>query len=146
MKRSKHFAGLSHDERHGVRIALKNLRYMIEFLGSLFDAASVKALMKRLKGLQEDLGLLNDVRTAQGLLRELVRCDEHDINDVGLAAGVVIGWHLRELTNLEEKLCEDVRRFRKAKPFWRPMNFIAAASTAEWLHSPFWAAGQRAMR
>jgi hypothetical protein len=59
---------------------------------------------------------------------------------------VVIGWHLRELTNLEEKLCEEVRRFRKAKPFWRPMTFIAAASTAEWLHSPFWAAGHRAMQ
>ena len=119
MKRCKHFAGLSQDERHRVRIALKNLRYMIEFLGSLFDAGSVKALMKRLKGLQEDLGHLNDVRTAQGLIRELVRSAEHDINEVGHAAGVVIGWHLRELTNVETKLNEDVRRFRKTKPFWR---------------------------
>jgi len=119
MKRCKHFAGLSQDERHRVRIALKNLRYMIEFLGSLFDAGSVKALMKRLKGLQEDLGHLNDVRTAQGLIRELVRSAEHDINEVGHAAGVVLGWHLRELTNVETKLNEDVRRFRKTKPFWR---------------------------
>ena len=42
----------------------------------------------------------------------------HDINAVGLAAGVVIGWHLRELTNLEAKLCEDVRHFKKATPYW----------------------------
>jgi CHAD domain-containing protein len=146
MKRCKHFAGLSHDERHRVRIALKNLRYMVEFLGSLFDATSVKALTKRLKGLQEELGHLNDVRTAQGLLTELVRSDKHDINDVGLAAGMVIGWHLRELTNLEAKLCEDVRRFRKAKPFWQPVTFIAAASTAEWLYSPFLAAGHGAIQ
>jgi len=128
MKRCKHFAGLSQDERHRVRIALKNLRYMIEFLGSVFDAGSVKALMKRLKGLQDDLGHLNDVRTAQGLIRELVRSAEH--NDIGPAAGVVIGWHLRELTNAEAKLCEDVRRFRKTKPFWRPMMLAGAASTA----------------
>ena len=38
----------------------------------------------------------------------------HDINAVGLAAGVVIGWQLRELSNLEAKLCEDVRHFKKA--------------------------------
>jgi triphosphatase len=120
---------LSLDERHQVRIALKNLRYMSEFLESLFDP-SVKALMKRLKSLQEDLGHLNDVRTAQRLCRELARSAEHDINDVCLAAGVVIGWHLRELTNLEAKLCEDVRRFRKAKPFWRPMISVGATSTA----------------
>jgi triphosphatase len=130
IKRCKHFAGLSLDERHQVRIALKNLRYMIEFLESLFDAASVKALMKRLKGLQEDLGHLNDVHTAQRLMRELTRPAELDVNGGGLAAGVVIGWHLRELTNLEAKLCEDVRRFRKAKPFWRPVIFAAATSTA----------------
>jgi triphosphatase len=130
MKRCKHFAGLSQDERHRVRIALKNLRYMIEFLGSLFDAGSVKALTKRLKGLQEDLGYLNDVRTAQGLIRELAWSAEHEVTDVGLAAGVVIGWHLRELANVEAKLCEDVRRFRKAKPFWRPGTFAAAAPTA----------------
>jgi triphosphatase len=119
MKRCKHFAALSQDERHQVRIALKKLRYMIEFLESLFDAAAVKALIKRLKRLQEDLGHLNDVRTAQRLITELARPADGDNNEVGLAAGVVIGWHLRELTNLEEELCRDVRRFRKAEPFWR---------------------------
>ena len=131
LKRCKHFAGLSLDERHQVRLALKNLRYMSEFLESLFDPASVKALMKQLKGLQEDLGHLNDVRTAQRRCRELARSGELDINDGSLAAGVVIGWHLRELTNLEAKLRQDVRRFRKAKPFWRPMISAGATSTAK---------------
>jgi triphosphatase len=129
MKQSKHFAGLSLDERHQVRIALKNLRYMSEFLESLFDPASVKALMRRLKRLQEDLGHLNDVRTAQRLCRELARSAEHDVNDVSLAAGVVIGWHLCGLTDLEAKLCEDVRRLKKAKPFWRPMISAGPSST-----------------
>jgi len=46
-----------------------------------------------------------------------------------VAAGVVIGWHLRDLTKLEAKLSEDVRRFKKAKPFWRPMIFAASTST-----------------
>src|SRR5262249_10142134 len=115
---------------HQVRIALKNLRYMIEFLGSLFDAASVKALTKRLKRLQDDLGHLQDVRTAQELSRVLAGPADHNINDVGHAAGVVIGWHLRELTDIEAKLCEDVRRFRKARPRWRPVVSTATASAA----------------
>jgi triphosphatase len=130
MKRCKHFAGSSLDERHRLRIALKKLRYTIELLESLFEAGSVKALVKRLKGLQEDLGHLNDVDTAQRLIKELARPAEHDISDVGVAAGVVIGWHLRDLTKLEAKLCEDVRRFKKAKPFWRPMILPASTSTA----------------
>jgi len=98
-------------------------------LESLFEAASVKALVKRVKGLQEGLGHLNDVGTAQRLITELALPAEHDISDVGVAAGVVIGWHLRDLTNLEAKLSEDVRRFKKAKPFWRPMIFAASTST-----------------
>jgi len=129
MRRSKHFAGSSLDERHRLRIALKKLRYTIELLESLFEAASVKALVKRVKGLQEGLGHLNDVGTAQRLITELALPAEHDISDVGVAAGVVIGWHLRDLTNLEAKLSEDVRRFKKAKPFWRPMIFAASTST-----------------
>ena len=129
MRRSKHFAGSSLDERHRLRIALKKLRYTIELLESLFEAASVKALVKRVKGLQEGLGHLNDVATAQRLITELALPAEHDISDVGVAAGVVIGWHLRDLTNLEAKLSEDVRRFKKAKPFWRPMIFAASTST-----------------
>ena len=103
---------------------------MIEFCESLFDATPVRALTKRLKVLQEDLGHLNDVRTAQGLITELTRPDRHDIYAVGLAAGVIIGWHLRELPNLEAKLRGEVRRFKQAKPFWRSMNFAATTSTA----------------
>jgi len=129
-KQCKHFARSSLDERHQLRIALKKLRYTIELLESLFETTSVKALMKRLKGLQEDLGHLNDVGTAQRLIRELARPAVHDINDVGLAGGVVIGWHLRDLSNLEARLRADVRRFKKAEPFWRSMSLVASASTA----------------
>jgi triphosphatase len=130
MKRFRHFSELSLAERHQLRIALKNLRYVIEFCESLFDATPVRTLIKRLKVLQEDLGHLNDIHTAQGLVRELARPKEHDLDDVGLAAGVIIGWHLRELPNLEAKLREEVRHFKRAKPFWRSMNLTATTPTA----------------
>jgi hypothetical protein len=65
----------------------------------------------------------------------------HDINPVGLAAGVVIGWHLRELTNLEAKLSEDVRHFKKVKAFseldvsWEALERWAAFPSARLLCS-----------
>ncbi len=66
-KRSRHFAKLPLAERHELRIALKKLRYVIEFLGPLFDAGAVKSVLRRVKPLQEELGHLNDVCTAQDL-------------------------------------------------------------------------------
>jgi inorganic triphosphatase YgiF len=117
-KRSKRIGELPQEERHGVRIALKKLRYMIEFLGSLFDVEEVNALMRRLKPLQEELGHFNDVHTAQRLIEKLAYPAGNDAAEVSGQAGLVVGWHFRELTNLERRLRRDVRRFRNAKPFW----------------------------
>jgi triphosphatase len=119
-KRSKRFAKLSQDERHQARIAVKNLRYMTEFLGGLFEADEVDALMVRLKRLQEELGYLNDVRTGRRLIKQIARPADDHSSEVGQCAGMVIGWHIRGLTNSEANLGRNVRRFRKAKPFWRP--------------------------
>jgi hypothetical protein len=93
---------------------------MTEFLGVLFEADEVDGLMERLKRLQEELGYLNDVRTAQRLIKEIARPADDHSSEVGQCAGMVIGWHIRGLTNSEANLRRNVRRFRKAKPFWRP--------------------------
>lgn len=118
-KQSKRFAELSQEERHQVRIALKNFRYITEFLGSLFDARDFNALMKRLKPLQEELGHFNDVCTAQRLINEIESLTSKDATAFNLQAGLLIGWHLGDLTHSEAKLRRDVQRFRNAKPFWR---------------------------
>jgi triphosphatase len=125
--RSMRFAKLSQDERHQARIAVKKLRYMTEFLGGLFEADEVDALMERLKRLQEELGYLNDVRTAQRLIKQIARPVDDHSSEVGQCAGMVIGWHIRGLTNSEANLRRNVRRFRKAKPFWRPARGPVAA-------------------
>lgn len=115
-KRSRHFAKLLPEQRHRVRIALKKLRYTIEFLQSLFDADEVAAFVAKLKPLQDDLGHANDVRSAHELLSELRNVD----GDAALAraGGVVLGWHSRGLADAEPKLRRHVRRVRRAKPFW----------------------------
>src|SRR6185436_20118661 len=97
---------------------LKKLRYTIEFLKGLFDEREVKALEKRLKPLQDDLGYMNDLRTAHDLVAEVGRHATEHSNAINRAGGMVLGWHNRILTEHESRLRKDVRRLRRAKPFW----------------------------
>jgi triphosphatase len=117
-KRSRQFDELTPAQRHKLRIALKKLRYTIEFLQSLFDKGRVKAFVKLLGRLQDDLGYINDVRTAQELIAEIVRHAKDNCESITRAGGVVLGWHEREQRDQESKLRKHVRRLRRAKPFW----------------------------
>ena len=120
-KRSRHFGRLSQVERHQVRISLKKLRYTVEFLSGVFDADAVSALLKPVKSLQEDLGRLNDIRTAQNLIKEITFSGTEDTGEISQYAGMILGWHIRGLWDAESTLDKDIRRFRKVKPFWRPV-------------------------
>jgi triphosphatase len=117
-KRSKRFDELTPDERHKLRIAVKKLRYTIEFLQSLFNEAGVKAFMKLLTPLQEDLGKINDVRTAHELVAEAAKDANQSGGAIALAGGIVLGWHERELMGQEPNLRKHVRCLRRARPFW----------------------------
>ena len=117
-KRSRQFGKLSQEQRHRLRITLKKLRYTIEFLEDLFDHGEVKALERRLKPLQDDLGQLNDITTAHALVEEVSRHVNEGGNEISRAGGIVLGWHDRGLTDREPKLRKEVRRLRRAKPFW----------------------------
>jgi triphosphatase len=110
------FDRLTLQQRHEFRIAIKKLRYPIEFFRSLFDNDKVAAFVQRLRPLQDDVGYANDVRVAYELLAD-VQISE-DAVAIARAAGVVLGWHDRGLTDLDRKLRKHVRRFRKARPFW----------------------------
>ena len=129
-KRSRQFGELSLEQRHKLRISLKKLRYTIEFLKDLFDNGEVRALERRLKPLQEDLGRLNDVRTAHALVDEVSRHVNEGGSEIGCAGGIVLGWHVRGLSDQEPKLRKDVRRLRQAKRFW-PCDEPALKAQAE---------------
>jgi triphosphatase len=116
MKRSKRFATLDAEQRHKLRIAIKKLRYLSEFLGELFERREVKAFLRALKPLQEALGSANDVRATHELLTRHGAMG--DSGEIERGAGFVLGWHDRGLAEGEPKLRKRVRRFRKAEPFW----------------------------
>jgi triphosphatase len=88
-------------QRHRLRIALKKLGYIIEFLECLFDDIQVRTFVNRLKSLQDFLGHANDVRVAYALPDELLEKTDHDICATARAGGIVLGWHERGLADHE---------------------------------------------
>ena len=110
------FDQLTPQRRHEFRIAVKKLRYTIEFLENLYDSEEVAEFVRSLKPLQDDLGYANDVRVANELLGDLPISD--GAVTIARAAGVVLGWHDRGLADFDRKLRKHIRRFRRARPFW----------------------------
>ena len=110
------FDQLTPQQRHEFRIAVKKLRYTIEFLENLYDTQEVAEFVRSLKPLQDDLGYANDVRVANELLGGL-RVSDCAVT-IARAAGVVLGWHDRGLADFDRKLRKHMRRFRRARPFW----------------------------
>ncbi|MEL6961160.1 MAG: CYTH and CHAD domain-containing protein [Pseudomonadota bacterium] len=117
LTKGKNFNELETAKRHELRIAMKKLRYSVEFFKPLYEKSSVKPFLNRVKALQDDLGLLNDVAVAEGLLEDLMA--RPGKRDIGGAAGVVIGWHARGVAAAEPKLRKDWQGFASAFPFWR---------------------------
>ena len=117
-KRSKRFAEQTPTQQHRLRIALKKLRYIIEFLASLFDEVQVRKFVNRLKSLQDFLGHANDVRVAYDLLDELLEKADHDVRAIDRAGGIVLGWNERGLADHEPEIRRRVRQFKHLKPFW----------------------------
>jgi triphosphatase len=117
-KRSKKFEELTATQRHRLRIAVKHLHYIIEFLGSLFDKDQVRTFVKCLRLLQDDLGYANDVRVAHGLVDQISEATDQDARAISRAGGIVLGWHERVLADRNLKIRKHVRRFRRLDPFW----------------------------
>jgi len=116
--RSKKFEELTATQRHRLRIALKNLHYIVEFLGSLFDKDRIRTFVKCLKSLQDDLGYANDVRVAHDLVDQISEATNQDVRAINRAGGIVLGWHERVLADRNPRIRKHVRRFRRLDPFW----------------------------
>ncbi|MBB6252459.1 CYTH and CHAD domain-containing protein [Nitrospirillum iridis] len=131
-KRGRHFARLDAPARHGLRIALKKLRYAVDFFRCLYPQKGVRRYVDRLSALQDGLGHLNDVATMDGLIRAL-RADLAAARDAApagwdMGAGLVLGWHAAHMAVGEEALCRAVEDFLDADPFWTPAD--------HWPHPP----------
>lgn len=74
---------------HELRIAIKRLRYAIEFFGPMIPGQAGEKLVRRLAGLQDELGQLNDLASAGTLLMVCAGTDAH----LREAVTLIGGWH-----------------------------------------------------
>lgn len=119
-KRGRRFARLSPAERHEVRIALKKLRYGIEFFADLFPGDEVGELRKAAARMQDRLGHLNDVDVASRLAHELI--DPLPADEAARAAafggGQLVGWYAHQVAGLEPEVIAAWKAFKKMEPAW----------------------------
>jgi len=112
-KRGRKLASLPDEERHEVRIVLKNLRYAAEFFGGFFvNSKAVHTYVRSTARLQDLLGAHNDAASAQNFPNAA-----EDV-DAARAAGIVTGWYGRAATFADAGLNHAWKSFKQAKQFW----------------------------
>jgi inorganic triphosphatase YgiF len=71
LRRGRHIRTRRDEELHGLRKAVKRLRYAVEFLAPLHRHKEVKAYLQACKALQEQLGTINDAAMSVALAERL---------------------------------------------------------------------------
>jgi inorganic triphosphatase YgiF len=115
-KRGRKLDQLDAAGRHELRIAIKKLRYSVEFFASMFDAEAARALRSRLARLQDILGTMNDAATLQRLMADLHA--ETDEAVMAHARGVLFGWAAGRGEALTAELNRAWKAFRRTQTFW----------------------------
>jgi CHAD domain-containing protein len=98
---------------HALRVDVKRLRYVAEFLAALFEQDASVRYLKRLSAVQTVLGRLNDLVVAERLVGVVEsRCDtscvEHDWRSHASSQERALRGELRE----------SWKAFRRCRPFW----------------------------
>ncbi|HYF55207.1 MAG TPA: CHAD domain-containing protein [Salinarimonas sp.] len=111
-KRGRRLATLAPEPRHDLRIAVKKLRYAVEFFGPAFTGGKAerrrKAYLAALEDLQEHLGDLNDLAVGRERLAALPASER-------LAPLLLGGADERRML---ERAVDAFESFADAKPFW----------------------------
>ncbi len=113
-KRGRKLTTLPDEQRHQVRIALKNLRYGGEFFASCFaDQRDSGPFLRAAANLQGLLGAHNDAASADHFL------SQSHTSEAARAAGIVSGWYARGAMIADAQLAKEWKRFKAIRPFWR---------------------------
>ncbi len=98
-RRAARAAGLDPLALHALRIAVKHLRYSLDFLAVLYRRDRVRPELSRLSALQSDLGHINDLANARHAL--LAHGETPQLCE---ALALVEGWHRGHLAPLITEL------------------------------------------
>jgi triphosphatase len=108
---------LTLEERHALRKALKELRYLCEFFACLYPRRRAQPFIAGLRALQEVLGYLNDVAGAERIAG-LTRQNRETGADGERAAASILGWHAAEAAHAWRNVHKLWRRLRQLPHFW----------------------------
>ena len=100
---------------HALRIALKRLRYGLEFFAPLVADKAGKRYLREVIRAQNALGFVNDVEVARGRL--LAWADEDP--DLRAAAGFVCGWHAPRAARLARRVLRELEPLLWGKAPWK---------------------------
>jgi inorganic triphosphatase YgiF len=115
LKRGRHFKSLDPEERHRLRLAVKKLRYMAEFLLPLSGPRkAAKRFADKLAEFQEELGAYNDMAVTAKLLAGLGTASLEG----GQAAAAITGWQAHAMVGSEPRLRQAWSDFSKTKGPW----------------------------
>lgn len=96
---------------HALRIAVKKLRYAIEFFGSLYPEGKADGFREPLVRLQNCLGTLCDASTLVSRVSAAVPSDRALVD-------CARGWSAHVIHQERRRLRTLWRRFRRSRPFW----------------------------
>jgi CHAD domain-containing protein len=105
------------EQRHCLRIAIKKLRYTIDFFEPLFPRKRSRAYAAALSAMQESLGMLNDCATARRLLGA-VAAGRDAVADAA-ARGLVLGWIAAQEQHAINSLAAGYGAWRAHKRYWK---------------------------
>lgn len=114
LKRAK-TASASDQARHKLRIALKNLRYGVDFFDLFGSRRRREAYKKRMSALQDLLGMRNDIVVAKTYLNQLRQETGPEADQV---LEFIRGWFARDAAAADREISKAIKKFKKMEPFW----------------------------
>lgn len=100
---------------HALRIALKRLRYGIEFFAPLMPRKAVTRYRKAIVRAQDALGFINDVDVANSTLKAWAKVDP----DLSIAAAFVHGWYGPRYARLARRSGRELSKLLRVQPPWQ---------------------------
>jgi inorganic triphosphatase YgiF len=115
-KRGRKLRQSSLAELHRLRIAVKKLRYAMDFLATVFAAKRARNMLSHLSRLQNILGAMNDAAAVERLAHEAFGARPGRV--MSEARGIVLGWSRGRALTLRRELRGAWHAYRAAKKFW----------------------------
>lgn len=118
VKRGRKFEKMPPHERHELRLALKKLRYSVDFFLPVFgNGKKIARYTQLLAAIQDRLGHYNDGVTTAHLMTEIR--PQMEAPDEYVAMGAVLGWSAAERHHVEDGLAQVWTDFRSARLPWK---------------------------